>query len=403
MAAPALTGVGVLAANGVGVADWWRRTVEGVSGIRAVDTLRDGGYPAVLAGEVVDFDPARHLPTRLITQTDRWTQMALAAAEWALADARVEPSAYDPYEFGVVTGSASGGNEFGQREIGRLWRNGPGAVGAYQSIAWFYAASTGQISIRHGLKGPSGVLVTEQAAGLDALGHARRLIRDGARVVLAGGTEAPLSPYAWTCQLSSGYVSTAIDPDGAYAPFDMAASGYVPGEGGAMLLVEDQASARARDAPVLGYLDGYAATFDPPRSSGRPANLGRCIEAALADARCPASEIDVVFADAMALPGHDRDEALALAEVFGPGGVPVTAPKTMTGRMYSGGAALDVAAALLCLRDQVIPPTKGITRPHPAHHLDLVRDAARPCAVRRAMVVARGGGGFNAAVVLSRP
>jgi minimal PKS chain-length factor (CLF/KS beta) len=403
MTRPAFTGLGVLAANGVGAAAWWRNTLDGVSGIGPVDAYRTAGFPATLAGAVPDFDPVAHVPARLVTQTDRWTQMALAATDWALADAGIEPDRYDPYRLGVVTGSASGGNEFGQREIGRLWQRGPGAVGAYQSIAWFYAASTGQISIKNGLKGPCGVLVTEQAAGLDALGQARRMLRDDADVVLAGGTEAALSPYAWVCQQTNGWLSTAREPAGAYAPFDVAACGYVPGEGGALLVVEHPDAARRRGAPVLGYLDGYAATFDPAVHTGRTDNLRRCIDAALADARCAPVDVDVVFADALAVPDRDLAEARALAEVFGPGGAPVTAPKSMTGRLYSGGGALDVAAALLALRDQVIPPTTGVARLDPRYPIDLVRDAARPARLRRALVVARGGGGFNAAVVLSQP
>ncbi len=397
---PVFTGAAAVAANGVGVAEWWRNTVAGVSGIGPVTAFDATGYPVRLAGQVTGFDAADHVPGRLIAQTDRWTQFALAAGSWALADAGISPDTYDPYDVGVVTASASGGNAFGQKEIQALWSRGPGAVGAYQSIAWFYAASTGQVSIHNGLKGPCGVLVAEQAGGLDAVGHARRLLRGGAKAILVGGTEAPVSPYAWVCQQTNGMLSTLDDPQRAYAPYTVEASGYVPGEGGAMLVLEDSASAERRGAKVLGRLTGYAASFDPPPWRGG-SNLAKAIEAALADAGTHPDDIDVVFADAIAIPELDEAEAAALSTVFGPGRVPVTAPKTMTGRLYSGGPALDLVAALLSLRDQVIPPTAGVDEPSAACRLDLIRGAPRRAWLRRALVVARGCGGFNAAAVVA--
>ena len=170
--------------------------------------------------------------------------MAMAAAQMALDDAKVDPAALDPYRMSVITASASGGNEFGQREIQNLWGKGPIFVGAYQSIAWFYAATTGQISIKYGMKGPCGVLVSEGAGGLEALWHSRRTIRRGVDVVVSGGTEAPVGPFALTCQQQSARLSEAREPADAYRPFDRRANGYVPGEGGAIIIVEG-AGARA--------------------------------------------------------------------------------------------------------------------------------------------------------------
>jgi act minimal PKS chain-length factor (CLF/KS beta) len=150
-----------------------------------------------------------------------------------------------------------------------------------------------------------------------------------------------------------------------------------------------------------GEVAGYAATFDPPPGSGRPSTLRRAVEGALADAGYGPSEVDVVFADAAGTPELDRVEADVLRAVFGPHGVPVTAPKTMTGRLSSGGAALDVATALLALRHGHVPPTAGVTHPVPEYELDLVVEPrALPLSV--ALVVARGHGGFNAAMVLTK-
>jgi minimal PKS chain-length factor (CLF/KS beta) len=395
-----VTGIGVMAPNGIGAEDFWTATLAGKSGIERLPYLDPQRYTATLAGTISDFVPSDRVPGRLVVQTDRWTQFGLAAADMALTDAGVDPAGLDEYEFGVVTASASGGNEFGQREIQKLWANGPQHVGAYQSIAWFYAATTGQVSIRHGARGPCGVVVSEQASGLDALAQARRVLRRGARVVLSGGVEAPLSPYAMVCQAANGMLSTCADPERAYLPFDESACGYVPGEGGAMLVVESEESARQRGAPAYGEIAGYAATFDPRPGSGRKPGLARAIELALTDAGAGSGDIDVVFADGAATPDLDRQEADAIAEVFGPRGVPVTAPKSMTGRLYAGGASLDVAAALLAMRDSVIPATAGVFEVPAAYQIDLVCAQPRAARLRTALVLARGAGGFNAAMVL---
>ncbi|MFF5212014.1 ketosynthase chain-length factor [Streptosporangium sp. NPDC000396] len=398
-----VTGLGVVAPNGTTTEEYWSATLAGRSGIGPITRFDATPYPVRLAGEVRGFVATDHIPGRLTAQTDHWTHMGLVAADRALADAEVSTAELPEYEMTVVTASSSGGTEFGQREMTGLWGKGPDHVGAYQSIAWFYAASTGQISIRNGMRGPCAALATEQAGGLDAVGQARRMLASGARLALVGGTDASLCPYGLVAQISNRGLSSRPDPARAYVPFDVSACGYVPGEGGAMFVVERLgAEGRGPSAEPYGRIAGYAATFDPPPSRGRPPTLMRAMELALADAGLRPRDVDVVFADAMGTPQADRAEAEALARLFGPRGVPVTAPKTMTGRLYAGGGALDVATALLSLRDGVIPPTVGVTDLDEAHRLDLVRDRPRETAPRTALVVARGFGGFNAALVLTR-
>jgi minimal PKS chain-length factor (CLF/KS beta) len=394
-----VTGLGIASPIGLGAADFWAAACRGHSGIGRVTRFDTGAYPAKLAGEVRDFAAGEHLPARLLPQTDRMTQFALVAADWAFEDAAVQPSELPEFGIGVVTASSCGGFEFGQRELQNLWSKGSEYVSAYQSFAWFYAVNTGQISIRHGLRGPCGVLVSDQAGGLDAIAQARRQIRKGQRLMLAGGMDAPVCPWAWVAQLAAGRLSGRDDPECAYLPFAADACGYVPGEGGALLVVEPAEAARQRGARrIYGEIAGYGATFDPKPGSEREPGLRKAIERALDDAGMSPEQIGVVFADAAAVPESDRVEAAALSEVFGPHGVPVTAPKTMTGRLYSGGAPLDVAAALLAMRDGLIPPTVGVAA-SPEYEIDLVTQA-RSAPLTAAMVVARGYGGFNSAVVL---
>ncbi|MCD0486346.1 ketosynthase chain-length factor [Streptacidiphilus sp. ASG 303] len=396
---PVVTGIGVTAPNGLGREAWWRATLAGTSGIRPVSRFDAGRYPARLAGEVPGFDPAEHIPGRLLPQTDHMTRLALTAAAEALQDCGADPEQLPEFAAGVVTAASAGGFEFGQRELEALWSRGGQHVSAYQSFAWFYAVNTGQISIRHGLRGPSGVLVTGEAGGLDAVAQAGRQLRKGSRLIVTGGVDGSLCPWGWTAHLAGGRMSTVDDPARAYLPFGAGASGHVVGEGGAILVLESAEAARERSARVYGSLAGYAATFDPAPGSGAEPGLRRAAELALERAGAAPGTVDVVFADAAGVPGQDRAEAEAITAVFGPRAVPVTAPKTLTGRLGAGGGSLDLAAALLSFRDGVLPPTADVGALAPGCDLDLVT-GARHGAVRTALVLARGQGGFNAAAVL---
>ncbi|MFE0146796.1 beta-ketoacyl synthase N-terminal-like domain-containing protein [Nonomuraea sp. NPDC059007] len=393
-----ITGLGVVAPTGVGVTDHWEASLAGENRIAAV-----GPGPVPLAGQVRGFDDSEFVDSKLRVQTDRWTWFALAAAHLALADAAFDPGMENPYDLSVVTASGSGGNAFGQREIQALWNQGPKAVSAYQSIGWFYAASSGQLSIKHQLKGACGVLVADAAGAIDALAEAARLVRGGTEAVVTGGTEAPLSPYALACQSSETALSGGADPDLAYRPFSPDAAGYVPAEGGAILLVEERDSAYGRGAPtVYAEIAGTASTHDAhhvtdPSSDHR--QYARAMREAIARAGLTPADIGVVFADGAGSRDRDAAEVAALREVFGARRVPVTVPKTMTGRLCSGGAALDLAWAALALADGVIPPTINTT----STDLDLVTEPRLVRGLSAALVTARGAGGFNSAAVLTRP
>lgn len=396
-----ITGIGVVAPNGLGAKEYWNATLEGRAGIAPLTRFDASRYASRLAGQVLDFDPADLLPNRLLPQTDVSTRLALVAAEQALADGGVDPAALVDFDLGVITANASGGFAFTHREFANLWSKGPEFVSVYESFAWFYAVNTGQVSIRHQLRGPGAALVADQAGGLDALGHARRSLRLGTPLVVTGGVDSALDPWGWAAHLSGGLVSDSDDPDRAYLPFDTGARGHVPGEGGAFLIMEDEEGARRRGMDrCYGELAGYAATFDPPPGSGRPPALRRAAESAIADAGLTPADIGVVFADAAGTAALDQSEAEAITAVFGAHGVPVAAPKVLTGRLLAGGGPLDVVAALLALRDGLIPavPYEGDTPA--AYGLDLVRGTPRPTSARAVLVLARGRWGFNSAVVV---
>ncbi|MDX6419327.1 MAG: minimal chain-length factor beta [Trebonia sp.] len=405
-----VTGLGVVAPTGADTGSYWRATLAGHRGIDRISRFDATRYPVRLAGEVRGADPAGLIDPRILVQTDLWTHLALLATREAVAAAALDTLGKGSFDIGVTTAAGPGGCTFGQREIQALWSQGPGYVGPYQSIAWFYAASTGQISIGGGFRGPCAVLSSESAGGLDAIALSRRAIRRGNPVQVCGGTEAPIAPYALVCQMQSGLLSDARDAAGAYVPFGRSASGYVLGEGGAVLVLEELAHARERGAPALAEITGHTAAFaaGPPPHPEDADGWARTSEAltfaisgALADAGIEPPEVDAVFADGMGVRNADRAEVAALQAVLGEHAraVPVTVPKAGTGRACSGAAPLDVAAAVLALRDGMVPPTPGTA--DLAHDIDLVTGTARRKPLQHVLCVARGFGGFTSALVVS--
>ncbi|MCE6997194.1 ketosynthase chain-length factor [Saccharothrix sp. S26] len=401
--AAVVTGSGVVAPTGIGVDAFWSAAVDGRSALRPSVRFDSDPYGVALVGEVADFEAADWVEPRIAVQTDRFTHFALAAASMALRDAGLDPATVPPFGIGVMTASYSGGVEFGQREIERLWRDGPTHVGPYQSIAWFYAAGSGQISIGHGLRGPSGVLVADEAGGLDVVAAAVDELRRGALAMLVGGAEAPFSPFALCCQRGHGLLSASAEPTAAYLPHTDAAAGFVPAEGGAMLVVEREDVARRHGRRGLAVVAGHGATFTGTDLVRSAEGLCRAARAALAEAGARPEDVDVVFLDALADRRGDDAEARALRELLGvrAGRVPVTAPKTGYGRCYAGAAPLDVVAAVLAIDRGVVPPTPNVDRHRP--ELDLVTRRAREVDVRTALVLARGLTGGNSALVLRRP
>ncbi|MEW5654679.1 ketosynthase chain-length factor [Streptomyces cinereoruber] len=399
-----VTGIGVIAPNGLSADTYWKSVQEGVGVLGRITREGCEHLPLKVAGEVRSFDASTLIEDRFLVQTDRFSHYAMAAASLALDDAGLGRDApEDPFSVGVVTAAGSGGGEFGQRELQKLWGQGSKFVGPYQSIAWFYAASTGQISIRSGFKGPCGVVASDEAGGLDALAHAARAVRRGTGAVVVGAAEAPLAPYSMVCQLGYPELSTVEEPDRAYRPFTAGASGFVPAEGGAVLVVEDEDRARDRGTAVRAVVAGHGATFTgASRWAESREGLARAIRVALDEAGCAPEEIDVVFADALGVPEADRAEALALADALGAHAarVPVTAPKTGIGRAYCGAPVLDVAAAVLAMEHGLVPPTPNVF--DVCHDIDLVVTRARPADLRTALVLSRGLMGSNAALVVRR-
>ncbi|MFE5220882.1 beta-ketoacyl synthase N-terminal-like domain-containing protein, partial [Streptomyces sp. NPDC056626] len=228
-----VTGIGIVAPNGLGARAYWDALLTGRSGIGPLTRFDASPYPVRIAGEITAFTDADHIPSTLLPSTDRSTRLALAAAREALDDAGTDPHDQALQHAGVMTASSAGGAEYGQRGLAALWSKGAAHVSVYQSFASFHAAAPAQISIRHRLRGHGSALISEQAGGIDALARARRHIRDGAPLMVTGGIDSTLCPWGWAAHLADGRLSPHPPPPPADPPIDPHPHRHTRGQGGA--------------------------------------------------------------------------------------------------------------------------------------------------------------------------
>jgi 3-oxoacyl-(acyl-carrier-protein) synthase len=415
MTTVAITGMGAVTPAGVGVDALWKRALSGRSTVRRIDRFAASAYRCQVAGHADDFDAGEWLHPRFVKKTDRFTHLAMAAADMALRDAgawvdgtlRVPPN-----RVAVTVGNVLGGWEFAERELRRLWVDGPRMISPYQATAWFPAAPQGQICIRHGLKGRARTFVCDRASGAYAIAHGADLIMRGqADLVLAGGTEQPLSPYAWLCLETSGYLTPLGNgaPESAYRAYDHRHGGTVVGEGAAFLVLESLEAARARNARVHGELAAWAVMTDGymPYYTSEPhgETLATCIRRSLEAAGLEEAGVDGVLGDASGVPREDASEVTALRRALGSRAhaTPVTAVKPSIGHLMGAAAPADVVVAVEAMRHGTLPPAANLDRPAPGFDLDFVTGEPRRLErLANVLVVSRGLGGVNACLALRR-
>jgi 3-oxoacyl-(acyl-carrier-protein) synthase len=345
---------------------------------------------------------------RLLKKIDAFSHMALVASELALQEAGIDNKKEDPDRVGIFLGNAIGGWLYAETELRDLYIEGRQGVSPYMASAWFPAAPQGQVSIYYGIKGFSKTVVADRAGSLMAVGYARKtLLKEKLDLILAGGMEAPVTPYALLCCNTYGGLCTEnSDPAAAYRPFDRSRAGFVVGEGAAIMVMEDLERARDRGAALMGKITGYGTSCDGvdrinPDRSGR--QLARAVKNALDEAGAAPEDIDYISLDGMADDVWDYGEADAIKMVFGEraGDVPVSCPKSMFGNLLGASGALDVIIALLAMEHSLIPPTLNLRDPDPVW-LNYVKDKALERRVDKALVISRGRGGINSALVVEK-
>lgn len=406
-----VTGMGAVTPLGVGVDAMWKGLVAGRSGAGPITLFDASEHRTRIAAEASGYDPGQFFETRELRRLDRFTQFFLVSVREAMAQAGIAYEEDDPAatRAGVVVGAGFGGMQAFIDEIDLLRERGPGRVSPTGVPKIIPNMAAGLASIEHHLLGPVTCVVTACSASANAIGDGAELIRRGAAdVVVAGGAEAAITDFAVASFAQARALSTRNDdPAAASRPFDRDRDGFLIGEGGAALVLEEMEQARRRGATVLAEVTGYGMSADAyhitlPRPGGQGA--ARAMTAALADAGLGADRIGYVNAHGTSTEANDATETAAIHIALGDeaGRIPVSSTKSMTGHLLGGAGAVEAAASILTIRTGIIPPTINYETPDPECDLDYVPNTAREATVDHALSNSFGFGGHNVSLVLSR-
>lgn len=404
-----VTGIGLVTPVGLTTEETWASLVAGRGGIGPITLFDATGFDSRIAGEVKGFDPTRYMERKEARRADRFTQFAFAAAQEAVAQAGLTLDRDDGRRVGVLVGTAMGGLMTLAAEFEELRTKGPGRVSPFLMPMMLPDMASGQLSIRLGARGPNYALVSACASGADAIGEAANMIRRGdADVVLAGGSEAPITPIAVAGFAAAKALSTRNDdPATASRPFAAGRDGFVIAEGCGILCLEAEEHARARGARVLAELAGYSATSDAfhvTQPDERGEGAVRAMQLALERAGLRPEDVDYINAHGTSTPLNDRMETLAIKRAFGEHAyaIPVSSTKSMTGHLLGAAGAVEAAVCVLAIEHGVIPPTANYVAPDPECDLDYVPNVARSAPVEVAMTNSFGFGGHNSCLIFRR-
>jgi 3-oxoacyl-[acyl-carrier-protein] synthase II len=401
-----ITGMGAVTPIGIGVSNYWRSLLAGVSGTAFISRFDAADLPVRIAAEVKDFNAADHLPRKLVRETDIFMHFALIAAREALAESRLEAQ---PERIGIVVGTCFSGIATTTETQAQVSAHPGLKVSPHFVPKVLGNIAAAQIAIGHGLRGPSLTVNTACSSGADAVGLATLLLQaDEADAVVVVGAESILCPLMVAGLAQARALSTRNDDPGtASRPFDLDRDGFVIGEGAGALVLEplDRAESRGADirAELLGYAsctDGYHVTTPDP--SGRGEML--CMRRALAKAGLEPEAVDYVNAHGTSTRVGDQIETAALKAVFGDhaGRMPVSSTKGATGHMIGAGGITELIACVQAIRDGQVPPTLNYQTPDPECDLDYVPNRPRAAEVRIAMSNSFGFGGQNASILVGR-
>lgn len=399
-----VTGLGAMTPLGTEIDTIWQRLCRGESGIGPITRFDATAYPAHIAGEVREFDPAQYLDKHDIRRTDRFCQLAIAAGQEAVNDADIDEGT--GHRTGVYIGSAMGGLESLETVHRVLLEKGPKRVSPIFPAMLLGNLAAGHVSMRFGATGPNNSSVTACAAGAHSIGEAfHTILRGAADVMIAGGAEATITPLAISSFGNMRALSPQADaPAKASRPFDRERDGFVMSEGAAVVILEELQHARRRGAPVHAELVGYGSASDAHHVTAPPpdgAGAAACMAAALQDAGLSPDAVDYVNAHATSTPVGDVSETMAIKSVFKDRAysLPISATKSMTGHMLGAAGAIESIFTILALRQGILPPTINYEYQDPRCDLDYVPNEARQAALRVAMSNAFGFGGTNASLI----
>lgn len=397
-----ITGMGAITPLGDDVETFWSNLCAGKSGVTKITRFDATAYSTRIAAEVKDFDPTRWMERKEAKRNDRFVQLAIGAARQAVEAARLDVPNLDADRIGVIVGSGIGGIETFEAQHQILLERGPDRVSPFFIPMMISNMASGQVSIALGAKGPNFTTVSACTSSANAIGEALRILQhDDADVVIAGGTEATVTPMAIAGFCSMKAMSTRNDePTRASRPFDAERDGFVMGEGAAILVLERAEHAAKRGATVLCELAGYGATGDAYHiTSPVPDGDGavRSMRAALKDAGMRPEDVQYINAHGTSTPYNDRTESVAVKRVMGDLArtVMLASTKSMTGHLLGAAGALEAAISTLVITRGVVPPTINYEHPDPECDLDCVPNQARTVRVTGALSNSMGFGGHN--------
>ncbi|CAH0324265.1 beta-ketoacyl-ACP synthase II [Priestia megaterium] len=404
-----ITGMGVVSPIGNNIRTFWNNLIKGESGISSIDTFDITDHKAKIAGIVRDFDADEILGKKEARRLDRFSQFAIAAAEQAWADSKLDLNHIDPERLGVYVGSGIGGIETLIENIDALRQKGPRRVSPTLVPGMISNAAAAQISIKWNAMGPSMSPVSACAIGNTAIGEAFRLIRSGeVDAVFAGGTEAAITDLSVASFGNATALSIRNDaPTQASRPFDEDRDGFVMSEGAGILILESLSHALRRGAKIYAEVMGYGASSDAhhmvaTHPEGKGAYLA--MKAALKNANISIEEVGVISAHATSTKVGDISETKAIKDLFGKQAyqIPITANKSMVGHMLGAAGGVEAIALAMSLKEGIVPPTINLENPDPLCDLDYVPAIARQVKINTGLSNSFGFGGHNAAIVLKK-
>ncbi len=404
-----VTGLGALTPLGTSVDQFWSAIQEGQSGIGPITLVDASALPVQFAGEVKGFDPTLYMDRKEAKRSARFTQFAIAAAKQAWENAGLSLDQVDPERVGVFIGSGMGGLDVIEEEVGKLRDKGASRVSPFLIPTVIVNMAGGNVAIQLGLKGPNLCHVSACSTGAHAIGDAFRQLQYGSvDVMLAGGTEASITPlaiagFAAAKALSLGHASG--DPTKASRPFDAERNGFVMAEGAGVVVLETLEHAQKRGAKILAEVVGYGMSDDAHHiTSPAPEGEGaqRAMRLALKDAGLTAADVSYINAHGTSTEANDKYESAAYQGVFGDQVPPVSSTKSMIGHLLGAAGAVEAITCVLAIRDGVMPPTINYENPDPECKLDYIPNQARKAPVNVCMSNNMGFGGHNASLVIRK-
>ncbi len=404
-----VTGVGLVSSLGLGNQKNWDGLLSGRSGIRTITHFDPTEFASTIAGEVPDFDPLQFVSKKDVKKMDVFIQYAIAASEFALLDANLSTNGDLGVDVGVFLASGIGGFGTIEREHRALLKGGPRKISPFFIPSAIINLAAGQVSIRFGAKGPNSATATACSASAHAIGDALQIIRrGGAEVMIAGGSEAAITPMGVGGFASMRALSTRNDePQKASRPFDRDRDGFIIGEGSGVVILEELEHAQARGAQIYCELVGYGMSADAHHMTA-PAEDGagavRVMDNAIKDAGIVPSAIQYINAHGTSTPYNDRIETLAIKKCFGEHAqeLAISSTKSMTGHLLGAAGGLEAGISALAVRHQIVPPTINLENPDPECDLDYVPNENRTISIDYALSNSFGFGGTNASLVFKR-